>query len=64
MTDNINESKVLYAVMAIMFSMVGWVFNKIVNTQAEIDDLVNNARQTIAVMENRLETLERECRRK
>ena len=61
--ENLNESKVLYAVMAIMFAMVGWIFNKIVNTQAEIDDLVNSARQTIAVMEHRLGSLEKDCGR-
>ena len=64
MADNLNESKILYAVMVVMFAMVGWIFNKIVNTQAEIDDLVNSAQRTIAVMDNRLSTLERDCRRK
>ena len=61
MSEELTTSKLLTVMGIILMSLVGWVFSKVIDSNQLVQDAVNRGQVRLAVIESRLDEIERKC---
>ena len=59
--EQLTTGKLLTVMGIILMSLVGWVFSKVIDSNQLVQDAVNRGQVRLAVIERRLDEIERKC---
>ena len=59
--EQLTTGKLLTVMGIILMSLVGWVFSKVIDSNQLVQDAVNRGQVRLAVIESRLDEIERKC---
>jgi len=62
MSDELSTSKLLTVMGIILMSLGGWVFSKVIDSNQLVQDAVNRGQVRLAVIESRLDEIEKNCK--
>ena len=62
MSEELTTSKLLTVMGIILMSLVGWVFSKVIDSNQLVQDAVNRGQVRLAVIESRLDEIEKNCK--